>query len=352
MNAQSPTTPSGGKAPPSPSSSRPGPVRQSAQIEPASRLGTGILAHFPRRKALLAISGGRDSVALLDILLADGRKNIVLCHLNHGLRGNASGQDAAFVRRLAAKHGLTCEIEKADIASLAKHQSQSIETVARTERHAFLRRAATKHRAKLVFLAHHLDDQAETILANLCRGTGTNGLSGMSPITQLDNGLTLLRPLLRVSRNEIDAHICAHHLSFREDASNRDPIHRRNRLRLEAIPLLNDIFRRDTAPLMASAADLSQADNDCLNQLAATVPGIHHPELPITDELRALHPAILSRALRTWLTQMHQIPNLGRKEIEAAQSMLAPDGPAKVNLPKNRRLRRTRQRLWIETVSG
>ncbi len=342
MNAQSPTTPTEGKAPAVPTSPL-GRLRRTASV-----ISPSLLTHFPRRKALLAISGGRDSVALLHLLLNAGHKNFVLCHLNHGLRGRDSGQDAAFVRRLAQKHNLPCEIEKVDIANLSKSRHQSIETVARDERHAFLRRCATKHRTRLVFLAHHADDQAETILANLCRGTGLKGFAGMSPVTTLDNGITLLRPLLGINRQQIHAFVTENELPFREDASNTDSVHRRNRLRHEALPLLNAIFQRDTAPLITSAANLARRDADALDQIASTTPGVNEPELSITPELKNLHAAILSRVLRLWLTQTHGIPNVGRKEIDALMGMLSKDGIAAFNLPADRRVRRKAKRLRIE----
>jgi tRNA(Ile)-lysidine synthase len=154
---------------------------------------------------MLAISGGRDSVALLHLLLEAGFTNLILCHLNHGLRGKESDGDAAFVRRLAMKHGLKCEIESEDVAALAEKHRISTETAAREARHAFLLRMAEKHDTWVVFLAHHAEDQAETILANLCRGSGLAGLAGMHAVQRLDSGLHLVRPLLQVRRNEIDA---------------------------------------------------------------------------------------------------------------------------------------------------
>jgi tRNA(Ile)-lysidine synthase len=135
--------------------------------------------------ALIAISGGRDSVVMLHWLISQGRKNLILCHLNHSLRGCESGQDAALVRRLAKQHALICEIQKRDVAAYAKQQQLSLETAGRQLRHDFLFAVAEKHGAHSVFIAHHADDQAETILANLCRGSSVSGLSGMHRETQL-----------------------------------------------------------------------------------------------------------------------------------------------------------------------
>ncbi|MEQ1751852.1 MAG: tRNA lysidine(34) synthetase TilS, partial [Prosthecobacter sp.] len=209
---------------------------------------------IPSGPALLAISGGRDSVALLHWLISAGHKKLILCHLNHGLRGRESGQDAAFVRRLAARHGLKCEIRKVAADSHAHQHQISVETAGRELRHAFLFDMARKHRAKSVFIAHHADDQAETILGNLCRGSALRGAGGMMKITPMKSDgqcLFFLRPLLDWQRADIDAYIQEHRLTFREDSSNLSLEYRRNRLRHEVLPLLNDIFNRDVAPIIA-----------------------------------------------------------------------------------------------------
>lgn len=303
--------------------------------------------------ALLAISGGRDSVALLHLLLEAGFTELILCHLNHGLRGKESDGDAAFVRRLAKKQGLKCEIESEDIAALAEKRRMSTETAARDARHAFLLRMAEKHDTWVVFLAHHADDQAETILANLCRGSGLAGLVGMRLVQRLDSGLHLVRPLLQVRRNEIDAFLRSKRIKFREDSSNKSPKHRRNRLRHEVLPLLNDVFARDVAALITRLGVLADRDDDCLESLAMRLlsysGGLNEDlSLPVTKELLALHPAVLSRVIALWLREVLGLAGIENDVIEAAMDMLAADGPAKINLPCDKHLRRKAKRLWVE----
>lgn len=307
----------------------------------------------PSTPALLAISGGRDSVALLHALLEAGFTKLVLCHLNHCLRGRESGGDALFVRRLAQRLSLPCEIEKVDVATLAVEQQHSLETVAREERHAFLLRMAEKHDAWVVFMAHHAEDQAETVLANLCRGCGTGGLGGMRLVQRLDNGLHLIRPLLQVRRQEIDDWLKARRLKFREDSSNRSPKHRRNRLRHEALPLLDDIFMRDVTPLITRLGALAGRDDECLQEAAQAILSSPHAlnedlSLPLTQELTKLHPALLSRVLALWLREVLGLTGIDSGVIESAMAMLSSGGPAKLNLPCDRHLRRKAKCLWVE----
>ncbi len=309
-------------------------------------------ACVPTAPALLAISGGRDSVALLHLLLEAGFTNLILCHLNHGLRGKESDGDAAFVRRLAKKLELKCEIEETDVTALAEKGRLSVETAAREARHAFLLRMAEKHDTWIVFLAHHAEDQAETILANLCRGSGLAGLAGMHAVQRLDSGLHLVRPLLPVRRSEIDAYLKSKRIKFREDSSNTSPKHRRNRLRHEALPLLNDIFARDVVPQVLRLGALAEQDDDGLQRQAfAFLSASGHlnedRSLPISPELLALHPAVLSRVFALWLREVLELQGIEHADLEAAMAMLAPDGAAKINLPHDRHLRRKAKRLWV-----
>lgn len=152
-------------------------------------------------------------MALLHLLIEAGFTNLILCHLNHGLRGEESDGDAALVKRLAKKYALKCEIEGRNVALLAEQRSISIETAAREARHDFFLRMAEKHEAWVVFLAHHAEDQAETILANLCRGSSLAGLAGMRTVQRMDSGLHLVRPLLNLRRTEINAYLKSRLLS-------------------------------------------------------------------------------------------------------------------------------------------
>jgi tRNA(Ile)-lysidine synthase len=294
-------------------------------------------------------------MALLHFLCSHGWKMLVVCHLNHGLRGRESGQDAAFVKRAARKYGVTCEIHTARIAVLAKRARTSIETCARAERDAFFQRMMKKHQTPFVFLAHHAEDQAETVLGNLCRGAGLHGLSGMSVSATDREGLTKLRPLLEVRREEVNGVVQEHNLQFREDTSNASLEHRRNRLRHEALPLLREICQRDVVDIMVRSARFAGRDETFLREYAlrlAQQEGVWEGDdsLSITPALKAAHPAIQARILRHWLVKRLKIKGIGSHEIEGVLNLLANDGIAKANLPGSAAVRRKAKRLFVEAA--
>jgi len=306
---------------------------------------------------LIGVSGGRDSVALLHALLDAGFRRLTVCHLDHALRGRVSTADVRFVSKLAEALGLPFESERIDVRVLAADSGQSVETAARTARFAFFARVARRLRCRTVFLAHHAGDQAETLLFNLFRGAGLAGLGAMNPdCTQLADprwypsepvtarpvSLRLVRPLLGVSREEIDAFIAGRRLRFREDASNASTAHTRNRIRHELLPLVREIFGRDTVPALCRTADIVRAEDEWLAELVGAVqPG------PISaPDLRAQPPALQRRRILGWL-RANAIPNAGFDEVQAVLSLLAGDR-AKINLPGNWHARRREKRLFLE----
>lgn len=315
------------------------------------------IAAFTRRhpvqeRKLVAVSGGRDSVALLRALHAAGHGRLVVCHLDHKLRGRASSGDAAFVRRLAAKLELPCEMAAVDVRVLAKAAGESLETAGRAARHRFLAECARRHRCRLVLMAHHADDQAETVLFNLLRGAA--GVRGMAGVTELKVSgfrapLTVERPLLRVSRAELDAWVRRHEIEFREDATNAglDPV--RNRLRHSLLPALCEAMGRDVRAALCRAAEISAAEQEYLDALAAPLAG---EETPDVKTLAPLPLALQRRVILLWLRRQ-QCPGIGFDEVEAVRAMLdLTSGPACVNLPGNRFVRRTQRRLQVTGPRG
>lgn len=297
---------------------------------------------------LVGVSGGRDSVALLDALLEAGFKRLIVCHLNHGLRGRAAAADARFVVALAARLGLECELGKVDVTALSAEAGESLETAARNARYAFFARVARKRRCRALFLGHHADDQVETFLFNLFRGAGRSGLTGMGAESErLVDGvrLRLLRPMLRVWREEIDPYLKERALAFREDQSNRATDFTRNRVRHELLPVLEHVFDRDVKGAVWRTAVILRAEDEWLAELAGEASG---GELDAVL-LRKMPVAQQRRRILAWL-RTSGVPNAGFDQVETVLSLLATGSciPAKVNLPGNWHARRRAKRLFLE----
>jgi tRNA(Ile)-lysidine synthase len=306
---------------------------------------------FPvRQRKLVAVSGGRDSTALLHALHAAGHRKLVVCHLNHRLRGRASTGDASFVRRLAEKLGLPCEVAAVNVKQEAKRAGESLESAGRRIRHRFLAECARRHRCRLVLMAHHADDQAETVLFNLLRGAG--GLRGMEPERELRVPghrvpLRVVRPMLAVTRGEIDAWITAHGLTFREDATNAEPGATRNKLRHQVLPYLSELLGRDVRPALCRAAEISHEEQEWLDAAATLFAA---DECLEARTLAGEPPALLRRIILLWLRR-HALRGIGFDEVEAVRAMLdLRGGPARVNLPDNRFVRRSGGLLRVEPV--
>jgi tRNA(Ile)-lysidine synthase len=302
-----------------------------------------------RKRWLVGVSGGVDSVALLRLLVVAGFRNLVVCHLDHRLRGRASTEDAKFVKRLAESLGIECEIGVADIKALMKDSNTSMETAARNARHHFFAACSRKYRCPRVLLAHHAEDQAETVLWNLLRGS--KGLRGMRAeqkiLTESEVVLELSRPLLGVRRTDLVEWLRSRGFSWREDASNDQPVAVRNRLRNEVFPLLVEIAKRDVIPaFVRGAADAEGAE--ALETWALDQAKVMDPQgrlhLPV---LRGL-PLVLQRLALLKFFQERGVRSLDRDLIERALDLLDVKKPAVINLPGGGKLRRRAGRLWIE----
>jgi len=297
---------------------------------------------------LVGVSGGRDSVVMLHALLEAGFRQLIVCHLNHGLRGRSAAADARFVAALATRLGLECESETVDVARLAAETGHSIETAARNARYEFFARVARKRRCRRVFLAHHADDQVETFLFNLFRGAGRAGLGGMAPDSErtvLGVRLRLLRPMLGLWREEIDAVVRLQGIRFREDKTNKDIEFTRNRVRLELLPVLERVFGRDVRGTVWRTAVILRAEEEWLATLAGEECGAEI-DAPL---LRALPVAQQRRRILDWLRH-GGVPNVGFGQVEIVRSLLETDplSRAKVNLPGNWHARRRAKRLFLE----
>ncbi|MGC9399894.1 MAG: tRNA lysidine(34) synthetase TilS [Anaerolineae bacterium] len=219
----------------------------------------------PGDAVVVGVSGGPDSVALLDVLrrlAGEQRLRLHAAHLHHGLRGADADADADFVMALAERWDLPCTMLRIDLPQIAREEGLALEEAARRVRYAFLAQTARRIGAGVIAVGHNADDQAETVLMHLLRGAGLAGLRGMLPATPLEDyrllpfealgadvveagvGRRLIRPLLPVPRAEIEAYCDARGLTWRVDRSNWDTTFFRNQLRHEVLPYLAEINPR------------------------------------------------------------------------------------------------------------
>lgn len=269
----------------------------------------------PGQTVLCAVSGGLDSMCLVHLLVpwcAGHHGRVVAAHFNHRLRGAASDRDEAFVRDWCAARGIDLVCGSGDVAALAAGEGLSLEEAARDLRYAFLRREAEKLGGVRIYTAHHADDNAETILFNLVRGTGLAGMTGMA-LCQAG----IYRPLLRTTRAELAAYAAAHAIPHVEDATNADPdAAARNFLRLRVMPLLREMNPRAVEHINAAGDHLRAADRSLEEEARRRTAHVEVQEGRVTLSVQALREA--PEALRPrMLLRLFDLLGVGRKDIGA-----------------------------------
>ena len=262
----------------------------------------------PGGRVVVALSGGPDSVALVDLLRkldADGELVLAgLAHFNHQLRGDAADADEAFCRTLAADLSLPLEIDRGDVRGTARAEGRSIEDAARRLRYHFLEAARVNLGADVVAVGHSRDDQAETFLLRLVRGAGTRGLGSIRP-----RAGHVIRPLLETGRDELREYAREQGLRFQEDVTNLDVTVPRNRVRHELLPYLAREFSPRIAEVLAREALLAQVDDDRLQreaiEMAGSVVLVNTGSVTVdVVALSQVHPALASRVIQHALQQL------------------------------------------------
>jgi tRNA(Ile)-lysidine synthase len=304
----------------------------------------------PGTRAGVAVSGGADSVALLFLLheLRD-ELGIVLraVHLNHQLRGPASDADEAFVSVLAARLGLDCTAERADVRNLAQQHGWNLEDAGRRARQSFFEKLVADGAVDRVAVAHTADDQAETVLMHLLRGSGLSGLAGIHPIAG-----PVVRPLLEIRRSQLRAYLLARGESWREDTTNADTTRLRARIRHELLPLLEREYQPAIAERLGSLAALAHKDVTLLNRLveecfaSLVASGVHHFSMDAADllapglpgggnESHAAYPQLAGRLIRRLITAVRGNCNrISAGHVEAVLALAArPESGLRLELP-------------------
>ncbi len=308
-------------------------------------------------RVVVAVSGGADSVALLDLLadLPEFHLSLVVAHLNHLLRGEESDGDEAFVVRLAGVYGIPVVTRRVDVHELAHRKRLSLEEAGRVARYAFFDEVAASHGAHSVALAHHADDQAETVLLRLLRGAAGSGLSAMLPRSADGR---YVRPLLRVIRREIEAYLAARELSFRTDSSNTDTGFLRNRVRHELLPHLAG-YNANIASRLTATAEILANDEELLEQIVVAAFARHGSFdraearlciTALTTESRGLRLRLYRHALRLVRGDLARI---GFTHLQSIDRLVrdAASG-ASLNLPGGSRVTKSYEHLVFTVGAG
>lgn len=301
---------------------------------------------------LVAVSGGRDSMVLLDWLVKADFKNLTVLHFNHQLRGTESDKDAELVKTRSRELDLPFAYGEGNVNEFAAANKLSIETAARKIRYEWMADLADRLGCNRLFLAHHSDDQVETVLINLFRGAGARGISGMDAFSSRTIGGTemeLLRPLLTIPRSEIDRYVSDNNILFREDESNTEEFALRNRIRNHLLPQISECFERDVSDAVLRAAELARLDEALIKEFTPPPPVLNHG-LDV-NALRTTPEALRNRQLLQWLLGSG-VPNCGHREVlRVAEVVLSNEKPAKTNLPGDFHVRRKEGVLFIESPS-
>ena len=286
---------------------------------------------------LCAVSGGADSMCLLDWLSALSGKygyTVAAAHFNHGLRAGAADRDEEFVRAYCAQRGIAFYAGRGDTAAAAAKHGWSVEEAGRNLRYAFLEKTAAQIHAVRVATAHNRGDNAETVLMNLIRGTGLTGLAGIAPVRGI-----FIRPLLETSREEIERYLQEHHIPHVEDESNGELVYTRNRIRREILPALRELNPRVEEALSQTAGLLRQED-DYLRRVAertcAQVRCSGGCAALRRDVLADLPAALQGRVVRRMLELLGASKkDISARHIRAVLELVRRGGPtAQLSLPR------------------
>lgn len=273
-------------------------------------------------RLVVGFSGGADSTALTHWLMNRvDRERIFLAHVNHLLRGEESERDQEFAQDFAARRGLAIQVLRVDVAALARARGQGMEECGREARYGFFARLVSGENDRIL-TAHNAQDNGETLLLNLCRGTGPDGLSGIPR----SRG-KILRPLLGADRREIEEYCRRNGLPYVTDSTNLEDVYCRNRIRHQVMPVLEEINPR-SVQAMAQAAELLAADREYLRAQALRLLDSTRARWGLEREplLRA-HQSLRSRALKLYLEEAG-CGRLEKKHLDLAQEILSRGGGA------------------------
>ncbi len=309
-------------------------------------------------RVLIAVSGGPDSVCLLHVLCElreEFNLRLEVAHVQHGIRGEEAREDARFVAEMAARLGLPFHLKELNLPRLkAERGKGNLEAMAREARYGFFAEVAEKRRIQKIALGHTRDDQVETLLMWLLRGSGRKGLGGMAPVLKDEDArmkAEVIRPLIESSREEVVAYLASKRVKYCTDRTNADTGLLRNWLRLELLPQLRGKFGSDLYERLAHLADLMRDEEEVLRGLTESLLGKITNEGDLLREALVEQPKATQRRLvRLWLEE--KLGSLRGVEFEHVEEILRliSSGPpqGRVAIPKGREVVRRYERVRLE----
>ncbi|MGE5176930.1 MAG: tRNA lysidine(34) synthetase TilS [Hyphomicrobiales bacterium] len=313
---------------------------------------------------VVGVSGGADSMALLHFLRGElaaaghPADALLACHVHHGIRGEEADGDAAFVAETCAARGIPFALERVDAPGRARARHESLEAAARALRYESFRAVVARSGADRVAVAHTRDDQAETILFRFARGSGLRGLSGMAPVARVHR-LTVVRPFLDVSREQVLAYVARHRVVYREDASNASTAASRNAIRHEILPRLRERLNPSIRETLLREAALFREVNEFLEAEGRRAFEICREEAPegkiVLDRGRLLtYPKLLrSYVFRFAVQELNgALRDFSSTHVAALHSLVTQKSGRSIHLPLGLSARRERTRIVLAAGSG
>lgn len=302
-------------------------------------LSKGILK--PKGTYLIGCSGGADSVALFHLMrMAFPETRLALAHFNHGLRAKTAKRDELFVKKLAAQYQIPFFAGQAE----KKNQNKiSVEEWARAQRYRFLRAVYQKTKQSALLLAHHADDQAETVLMRMCQGTGPRGLEAIREVLFFEK-MKCVRPLLPFLKTEIRFFLKEHRFAFCEDETNRSPKFLRNRIRLQVLPYLQKQINPQVARALARIPEIVRDENELIASLEETLlkkalkSSTKNKVVLHSSVFRAAHVALQCRVLDRVVKKLDPAAGLLFEHVSLVKSSLAKSSFA-LDLPRGIQLK-------------
>ncbi|MBM7855985.1 tRNA(Ile)-lysidine synthase [Desulfohalotomaculum tongense] len=310
----------------------------------------------PGELVLVAVSGGADSVALLHMLCNLKEKlNISLhvAHLNHMFRGEESREDARFVKALCQAWQVPCTVAEKDVSQYRKKHRLSSQVAAREVRYNFLEQVAQQQGAGVIALAHHADDQAETVMLNLIRGAGLSGLAGILPVR--DSRYRYIRPLLEIRRRDIERYCKENGLKYRTDSSNKKTIYLRNKVRMHLMSILEKEYNPEIVSSLGRMAELCREEDRYIDQQVlklweSVVCGINKNRVELDlKKFNRLHLAVQRRVIRyAWIKLTGGQKDLSFYHVEAVIKQCKNLNLATVELPGGYKCKVTYSKIQLE----